>query len=69
MQKKLTITVHEDVYADLHRVIGRRRISRFLEYLARPYVVKKDLEATYRAMAADEPWWATSSRIPGPEMR
>jgi len=37
-----------------HRVIGRRRISRFLETLARPHVLKNDLEAAYREMAADE---------------
>ena len=30
MQKKLTITIDEWVYDGLHRVVGRRRISRFL---------------------------------------
>jgi len=54
MQKKLTITVHEEVYAALHRVVGRRRISRFLEDLARPHLLKQDLEAEYREMAKDE---------------
>jgi len=54
MAKKLTITVSEDVYAGLHRVIGRGRISRFLESLARPHVVNPDIEAAYREMAADE---------------
>jgi predicted CopG family antitoxin len=52
--KKLTITVEADVYAGLHRVIGRRRISRFLNDLARPHVVNQDLAAGYAAMAADE---------------
>ena len=28
MQKKLTITVDEKVYEGLHKVVGRRRISR-----------------------------------------
>jgi predicted CopG family antitoxin len=28
MSKKLTITVEDDVYEGLHRVIGARRISR-----------------------------------------
>jgi hypothetical protein len=36
MLKKLTITVDADVYDGLHSVIGRRRISRFLNDLARP---------------------------------
>ena len=54
MQKKLTITVDEDVYEGLHAVIGRRRISRFLNDLARPHVTARDLAAGYAAMAADE---------------
>jgi len=54
MQKKLTITVEADVYDGLHNVIGRRRISRFLNDLARPHVVAQDLAASYAAMAADE---------------
>lgn len=53
MQKKLTITIDEEVYKGLHAVIGRGRISRFLEDLARPHVVTRDLEAAYREMAAD----------------
>jgi predicted CopG family antitoxin len=54
MQKKLTITIDEEVYKGLHSVIGRGRISRFLENLARPHVVSPDLEAAYQEMAADE---------------
>ena len=54
MQKKLTITLDEEVYKGLHSVIGRGRISRFLEDLARPHVVSRDLEAAYREMAGDE---------------
>jgi hypothetical protein len=38
----------------LHAVIGRRRISRFLNNLARPHVIPRDLVEGYRAMAADE---------------
>jgi hypothetical protein len=52
--KKLTITVDSEVYDGLHRVIGRRRISRFLNDLARPHVVGHNLAAGYAAMAADE---------------
>jgi predicted CopG family antitoxin len=54
MLKKLTITVDSDVYDGLHNVVGRRRISRFLNDLARPLVVNADLAAGYAAMAADE---------------
>ena len=52
--KKLTITVGAEVYNGLHTVVGRRRISRFLNDLARPHVVGQDLSASYAAMAADE---------------
>ena len=54
MQKKLTITVDAEVYDGLHSVVGRRRISRFLNDLARPHVVGQALAASYAAMAADE---------------
>ena len=54
MHKKLTITVDERVYSGLHRAIGRRRISQFIEDLVRPHVVANDLSASYRAMAEDE---------------
>jgi hypothetical protein len=54
MQKKLTITVDSEVYDGLHAVVGRRRISRFINDLARPLVVGHDLRAGYAAMAADE---------------
>jgi hypothetical protein len=54
MAKKLTIIVEDDGYEGLHKVIGRRRISRFLNDLARPHVTRRDLAAGYRAMAADE---------------
>ena len=54
MQKKLTITLDERVYDGLHRVVGRRRISRFLESLARPHVIGRELELAYRDMAKEE---------------
>jgi predicted CopG family antitoxin len=54
MRKKLTITIDERVYDGLHNMIGRRRISRFIESLVRPHVVDKDLEAAYRQMAKEE---------------
>ncbi len=54
MQKKLTITVDERVYDGLHSVIGRGKISQFIESLVRPHVVKRSLESAYREMALDE---------------
>lgn len=54
MQKKLTITVDDKVYQGLHRVVGRRRISQFIESLVRPHVIREDLTDAYRAMAEDE---------------
>lgn len=53
MQKRMTITMDETVYEGLLCVVGRRKISAFLENLARPHVVSDDLEAGYRAMADD----------------
>lgn len=54
MHKRMTITIDEEVYDGLVRVVGRRRISQFLEELARPHVVGESLESAYAAMAADE---------------
>jgi hypothetical protein len=54
VSKKLTILVDDEVYQGLHSVIGSRRISRFLNDLARPHVTRRDLDAEYAAMAGDE---------------
>jgi hypothetical protein len=54
MQKKLTITLDERVYDGLHRVIGRRRISQFIESMVRPHVLREDLRTAYQNMAAHE---------------
>ena len=54
MHKKLTITVDEDVYDGLHRVVGRQKISHFIEELVRPHVIQEDLMAAYRQMAEEE---------------
>jgi predicted CopG family antitoxin len=53
MQKKMTITIDEEVYDALYRVIGKGKISQFLENLARPHVLKEDLTSAYQAMASD----------------
>jgi len=54
LRKKLTITIDDQVYEGLHTIIGRRRISRFIEELVRPHVLFRDLEAAYKQMAEDE---------------
>jgi predicted CopG family antitoxin len=54
MQKKLTVTIDEEVYEGLRKVIGPRKISRFIEDLVRPHVIKKDMYAAYKEMAADK---------------
>ncbi|MEA2870878.1 MAG: hypothetical protein QOH67_854 [Hyphomicrobiales bacterium] len=60
MTKKLTITVSDEVYEGLHRRIGRRKISRFIDDIAREHVVEQpevfrgSLADGYREMAADE---------------
>ena len=54
MQKKLTVTIDEEVYDGLRAVIGPRKISRFIEELVRPHVVKKNMYAAYKEMAADK---------------
>ena len=48
VRKNLTITLDEEVYEGLHRVVGWH-ISGFLTELARPHVVQDGLEARYRA--------------------
>lgn len=54
MRRKLTITLDEEVYLGLHRHIGNRKISQFIEDLARPHVIDDDLQLAYKEMGADE---------------
>ncbi len=54
MQKKLTVTIDEEVYEGLRKTIGPRKISRFVQELVRPHVVRPNLESAYAEMAADE---------------
>ncbi len=53
MKQKMTITIDREVYDALYRVVGKGNISKFLENLARPHVLKEDLTSAYQAMAAD----------------
>ena len=54
MTKKLTVTVSDEVYKDLHKRVGRRRISRFIDGMAREHFMEKQLAADYAEAAADE---------------
>ncbi|MGH6957210.1 MAG: hypothetical protein ACREEW_11160 [Caulobacteraceae bacterium] len=51
--RKLTITVDDEVYVGLKARVGARRISRFLNDLAKPLVSEAALLEGYRRMAAD----------------
>jgi predicted CopG family antitoxin len=54
MQKKLTITIDEQIYKGLYKNIGARKISRFVEDLVKPHVIKPNLEAAYEQMSKDQ---------------
>lgn len=54
MHKRMTITLDEAVYEGLYRMVGRRRMSQFIEELVRPHVMDTSLDEGYQAMAADK---------------
>lgn len=54
MTRKLTISIDDRVYDGLHAVVGRGNIGKFLEDLARPFVVTESLAAGYAELTADE---------------
>ena len=54
MQKKLPSTIDAKVYDGLHKVVGRRKISRFIESLVRPHVLSQEPLDSYREMGAEE---------------
>lgn len=53
MNRKLTISIDEEVHAGLLATVGRGRIGAFLAGLARPFVVPGHLDAAYAEMAVD----------------
>ena len=53
MHRKITITLDEAIYEGVYRLAGRRRVSRFIEDLLRPYVTEASLDEGYIAMAND----------------
>ena len=54
MHKKMTITLDEAVYEGLHRTIGKRKMSQFIEDLVKPHVMDTRMDDGYKAMAADK---------------
>ena len=53
VRKKMTITLDVTVNEGLVSVVGRRKISAFIESLVRPHIAGDDLAAGYMAMAQD----------------
>lgn len=54
VHKRIKITLDVSVYEGLYRMVGKRRMSQFIEDLLRPHVVDTSLNDGYRAMAADK---------------
>ena len=57
MTKKLTITVSDEVYKGLHKRVGRRKISRFINEIARERLADRNspeywLSASERELGA-----------------
>ncbi len=46
----MTFMLDETVYDGLMRVVGRGKVSQFLEALARPHVLDASMDDGYRAM-------------------
>lgn len=74
MQKKLTITIDEDVYAGLCKVVGKRKISTFIESLVRPHVIRDNCQQSMVELlampeAADIDFAPTGVEIVNPWMR
>ena len=53
MQKKLTITIDEEVYWGLREEIVPGKRNKLAEKPVRPHVAKQELESAYKAMAED----------------
>ena len=53
-KQKVTLMLEVQVYKALVAKVGARGISEYFNNLARPRMVEADIEAGYKAMAADE---------------
>lgn len=54
MTKKLTISVDDQFYEQLYAKIGPRKIGKFLQEIARPYLLDESVISGYKAMAQDQ---------------
>ncbi len=54
MQKKLTITIDEEIYNKLYSVVGTGKISKFIEELVKPHLVSNSLADAYNLMSRDK---------------
>jgi predicted CopG family antitoxin len=54
MQKKLTITIDEEIYNKLYSLVGSRKISKFIEEVVKPYLVSNSLSDAYSSMSNDQ---------------
>ena len=48
------MTIDEEVYEGLREAIGPGKISRFIEDLVRPHLIRKNIYAAYKEMAGDK---------------
>ena len=53
MHERVTITLDGAVHDGLHRTVGKRRMSQFIEDLLKPHVLETALDDGHREMAAD----------------
>lgn len=53
MQKKLTISIDEEIYGKLYSVVGSRKISKFIEGLLKPHLISNSLVDAYSLMSSD----------------
>ena len=52
--KKPIVAINEEVYNGLYPIIGPGKMGRFIEELVCPHVLKKDMYAANKEMAADQ---------------
>ena len=57
-KQKVTLMLDVEVYKGLVAKLGGRGIGAYLSQLARPHVVEDEIEAGYKAMAADKAYEA-----------
>ena len=57
-KQKVTLMLDVEVYKGLVAKLGGRGMGAYLSQLARPHVVEDEIEAGYKAMAADKAYEA-----------